>query len=341
MAGGVLQAAVQAALAHHADPRAFVATMLVEDPGLKWNAVGDQGTSFGPFQMHQGGALGSHSVGWAESPAALNERASEFSRLGIHGGRGAAALQRPADPTGYAAKVDQNLERAAALVRGQNGQTTASPRGTSQAATAPPRGLSVDLSREAALQPSAVSAESLPNPVQSLLDANARLVGIAAPQLPDITSPVQPSSGGGAGLDVNVGHPNAPAAAAKATGNPAVARVISLARQQLGTPYQWGGSTLGKGVDCSGLIQQLYARVGVRLPRSAAEQFKVGTHVGLHQLQAGDVVFFRDSTGIHHEGLYLGKGQFLHAPHTGDVVKISSLSDSYYASQFAGGRRIA
>ena len=67
-----------------------------------------------------------------------------------------------------------------------------------------------------------------------------------------------------------------------------------------------------------------------------------GTEIGRHHLLPGDLVFFRDSTGdVHHVGMSLGGDKFIHAPHTGDVVKISSLNESYYADQFTGGRRFA
>jgi cell wall-associated NlpC family hydrolase len=117
---------------------------------------------------------------------------------------------------------------------------------------------------------------------------------------------------------------------------------ISVAQQYLGTPYKWGGSSPSTGFDCSGLVQYAYGQAGVKLPRVAADQYNVGTPVDRNQLQPGDIVFFKDSSGyVHHEGLYLGGGKFLHAPHTGDVVKISSLDEPYYAGQFAGGRRVA
>jgi cell wall-associated NlpC family hydrolase len=123
-------------------------------------------------------------------------------------------------------------------------------------------------------------------------------------------------------------HPNA---------NP----VVNMARQYLGTPYLWGGADPRKGFDCSGFVQYLYAQAGVQLPRTTYEQVKKGQVVtDVHDLMPGDAVFFDSGGGdIHHEGLYIGGGQFIHAPHTGDVVKISSLSEPYYASQFAGGRR--
>jgi murein DD-endopeptidase MepM/ murein hydrolase activator NlpD len=138
-----------------------------------------------------------------------------------------------------------------------------------------------------------------------------------------------------------VGHEAvADAAAPDASGAGALA-ALAVARKYLGTPYRWGGEDPSTGFDCSGIAQYAYKQVGVDLPRVAEDQFHVGSPVGRDQLHAGDLVFFQDSSGyIHHEGIYVGDGKFLHAPHTGDVVKISSLNESYYAGQFAGGRRV-
>jgi cell wall-associated NlpC family hydrolase len=121
---------------------------------------------------------------------------------------------------------------------------------------------------------------------------------------------------------------------------PAVQHAIAVAAQYLGTPYHFGGASPASGFDCSGLAQYAYGQSGVALPRVAADQFKVGQPVDRASLQPGDLVFFQDSTGyIHHVGMYLGDDKFIQAPHTGDVVKISSLDEPYYAGQFAGGRR--
>ncbi len=112
--------------------------------------------------------------------------------------------------------------------------------------------------------------------------------------------------------------------------------VIGIAMQYLGVPYVWGGMS-PSGFDCSGLVAYVYGQVGVGLPHHAASQFGMGTPVSQDELQAGDLVFF---DGLGHVGLYIGGGQFIHAPHTGDVVKISSLTESWYASTYVGARRI-
>ena len=112
--------------------------------------------------------------------------------------------------------------------------------------------------------------------------------------------------------------------------------VVGVAMQFLGVPYVWGGSS-PSGFDCSGLITYAYAQMGVSLPHHAASQYGMGVPVSRDQLQPGDLVFFN---GLSHAGIYIGGGQFIHAPHSGDVVKISSLSDSWYASTWYGARRI-
>jgi peptidoglycan DL-endopeptidase CwlO len=112
--------------------------------------------------------------------------------------------------------------------------------------------------------------------------------------------------------------------------------VVGVAMQFLGVPYVWGGAS-PSGFDCSGLIMYSFAQMGVSLPHHAASQYSMGVPVSRDQLQPGDLVFFN---GLGHAGIYIGGGQFIHAPHSGDVVKISSLSDSWYAATWVGGRRI-
>ena len=111
--------------------------------------------------------------------------------------------------------------------------------------------------------------------------------------------------------------------------------VVGIAMHYLGVPYVWGGAS-PRGFDCSGLVMYVFAQIGVSLPHSSYAQAAMGTPVSISQLQPGDLVFF---TGASHVGIYIGGGQFIHAPHTGDVVKISSLS-GYYTSAFYTARRI-
>lgn len=98
----------------------------------------------------------------------------------------------------------------------------------------------------------------------------------------------------------------------------------SIALSQLGVPYRWGASAPGSGFDCSGLIYWAYQQVGITLPRVAAAQFAYGVRVPLDALEPGDIISFR---GGGHAGIYIGGGQYVHAPQTGDVVKVSNVFD--------------
>jgi cell wall-associated NlpC family hydrolase len=112
--------------------------------------------------------------------------------------------------------------------------------------------------------------------------------------------------------------------------------VVGIAMQYLGVPYVWGGAS-PSGFDCSGFVMFVYAQMGISLPHLAAAQFNYGTPISSDQLEPGDLVFF---DGLGHVGIYIGGGQFIHAPHTGDVVKISSLGESWYSATFVGARRL-
>jgi cell wall-associated NlpC family hydrolase len=112
---------------------------------------------------------------------------------------------------------------------------------------------------------------------------------------------------------------------------------VGIAMQYLGVPYVWGGAS-PSGFDCSGLVMYAYGQLGVSLPHNAAMMYSsVGVYVSRDQLQPGDLVFF---DGLGHMGMYIGGDQFIHSPHTGDVVKISSLSESWYASTYVGAKRV-
>ena len=100
---------------------------------------------------------------------------------------------------------------------------------------------------------------------------------------------------------------------------------IALAEHFLGTPYAWGGES-PSGFDCSGLLQYVWARMGVRIPRTSQEQWRAGRRVSIRNLRPGDAVFFEPTaSGPGHVGMYIGGGRFIESPHTGATVRISNL----------------
>jgi len=125
----------------------------------------------------------------------------------------------------------------------------------------------------------------------------------------------------------------APAPPANSLGEQAV----QIAMGELGVPYVWGGAS-PSGFDCSGLTMWVYAQLGIHLDHYTVSQFNAGPHVAESDLAPGDLVFFEP--GIGHVGIYIGNGEFIHAPHTGTVVQISSLSDSWYEAEYQGATRV-
>jgi cell wall-associated NlpC family hydrolase len=108
-------------------------------------------------------------------------------------------------------------------------------------------------------------------------------------------------------------------------------RVVAYARSFLGVPYQYGGSSPSTGFDCSGLVRFVYAHFGIPLPHSSFADVLLGQRVGRRRLRPGDLVFF---SGASHVGIYVGSGRFIDAPHTGTVVRISTMQNyGFYSAR--------
>jgi NlpC/P60 family len=118
-------------------------------------------------------------------------------------------------------------------------------------------------------------------------------------------------------------------------------QAVAIAMRFLGVPYVWGGADPLTGFDCSGFTLYVYAQLGIHLTHYTGSQFTEGLRLPREVLEPGDLVFFDDDLvhGPQHEGIYIGGGRFIQAPHTGDVVKISSLDDPRYGLRYAGAVR--
>ncbi|MFN7829657.1 MAG: NlpC/P60 family protein [Armatimonadota bacterium] len=186
-------------------------------------------------------------------------------------------------------------------------------------------------------KPEAKSApgDNVPNVSNGQLPETVRTVKLADVNQLDIVDPIAEKRLSVVGFAQVVANSNK-------TSNPTRSTLMSRANSQRGTPYRYGTSGGGT-FDCSGFTSAMYRKVGVRLPRTAAEQFGVGQHIAKASLTKGDLVFFRNTAGrrgVSHVGIYSGNGMFIHASSRGHAVRIDTISSGYYASHFAGGRRL-
>ncbi|KQC09452.1 MAG: hypothetical protein APR62_02360 [Smithella sp. SDB] len=116
--------------------------------------------------------------------------------------------------------------------------------------------------------------------------------------------------------------------------------LVKTAKDFLGVPYLWGGTSSDDGFDCSGLTMTVYQLNGLNLPRNSKEQFNTGDTVNKNDLQKGDLVFFslKGRNSVSHVGIYIGDGKFIHASSQGRKIKVDSLSSNYFANQYIGGK---
>ena len=114
--------------------------------------------------------------------------------------------------------------------------------------------------------------------------------------------------------------------------------IVDEAERWLGTPYCYGGESKNC-TDCSGFVMSVYGKFGLKLPRTAREQYIFAGKVKINSKRAGDLVFFRKNGKIYHVGIYAGNNQVIHASSSKGVIK-QSLSDSYLSKRLAGIGRI-
>lgn len=329
----------QGALARGLDPSAVHSVEHMEGGSGR---VGDNGTSFGPFQLHSGGALprsiplGS-AQSWAWSQAGIGYALDSMLKVGAGGLKGNAAVstivnkfERPANPQAEVAGAEGVYDSiagtpagAGALVTASPGKSVGQPAAQMQAGTA---------NSSAIIQWALNNSKNLMNgqvgtSVSGLNDAilhgiqNAQPINQLKPTKSLPHDPLITTTNGKV--------------------SPLDQKAINLTKEYLGTPYKWGGEQPG-GFDCSGLLQYVWGKQGVSIPRTTYDQFKAGQAVSRGALQPGDAVFFKGSDSQDglpgHVGMYIGGGKFIEAPHTGANVQISSLSNR---TDYQGARRYA
>ena len=133
-------------------------------------------------------------------------------------------------------------------------------------------------------------------------------------------------------------EPNPPEVPAVPAENELGQRAAEIARSYVGFRYHYGGSSPHEGFDCSGLVWYVYRTLGVEVPRRADEQRVSARPVALEELAPGDLVFFK--TPVDHVGIYLGDGEFVHAPKTGRRVTTARLDAPFFILGYAGAGRI-
>lgn len=338
----VIQMIQKAATKYGADPVAMLATALTEDGarlGVKGDFVNGKATSYGAFQFHEGGALPKGvAPAWADSQAAFDNRAKEFARLQVKGGKGAAAIQRPADPTEYAAKVQANLGKASQMLKLPSGKDSSVPVSTPPAQiaqAAPPQAGQVT---PFGLTPGDLLASAKRNLGQTQATSGVSYIEQALGASKQPTEPGAPLPSGGFS-SVPVNKLKMDKGVESTALSPSGKGIVQAALKFKGTPYSWGGGGVNgpsKGIaqgaktvgfDCSGLLQySVYHATGEKIPRVAQAQYAAAKPVSLANAKPGAAVFFGTKDNVHHVGIYLGDGKFIEAPHTGDVVKVSSLA---------------
>jgi len=116
--------------------------------------------------------------------------------------------------------------------------------------------------------------------------------------------------------------------------------LVKTAKDFIGVPYLWGGTSPDDGFDCSGLTMTVYQLNGLNLPRNSTRQYEAGNTIGKSSLQKGDLVFFslKPNSGVTHVGIFIGDGYFIHASSQGGKIRIDSLASTYFTAHYVGSK---
>jgi len=129
-------------------------------------------------------------------------------------------------------------------------------------------------------------------------------------------------------------------AASQPPAPPHPAEIVSqIAVSMLGVPYRYGGST-PQGFDCSGLVYFAYVNAGVPVPRTAADQYRQSRAIPAQDIRPGDLLFFDTSWRNGHVGIYVGDGEFIHAPSSGKRVSRATIREGYFARRLTKAGRV-
>ena len=286
-------------------------------------ALRDQVGEFAAQAYRSGGTLGDVSaIASADGPESLVYRATTLNAISRSqsdtlNGLAVARHDRDSASVAATAAVDQQKKIVAGLEDAK--RTVAAKSEQAQQLLRQLQAKQAELIRQAKARAARLAAE------RALAAARARAAAMAAAArafaAQQAAAPAAPS---------------VPAPAVHYSGS-AAQIAVRAAESKLGRPYVWGAAGPST-FDCSGLTMWAYAQAGIYLPHYTGAQWNVGRHVSRSELRPGDLVFFHSD--LHHMGMYVGNNTFIHAPHTGDVVKYSSLS-GYYAANYAGAVRVA